>query len=240
MNALIIPDQAIKRYGNAQGNILKGHGRENVTLLFVRFGDSAKARQWINQLVEQSGPTLPRIVSTEQQLREREKRQQEYSFDVGLFATLSFTAAGLGFLEVPAGQMPQEAVDQASFGRNGAFAAGMRAEATRRNLHDPDPADWDPGWWASGTEPSALHALLLLADANAARLQQAVAAVKEQLPGFEIRLMVEENGQRLFGQKSEKQENKKKEKQDIGCQDRSGSNRHQKNPHLQPSGDFLC
>ncbi|UOQ54328.1 Dyp-type peroxidase [Hymenobacter cellulosivorans] len=198
MSALISPEDAIKRYGKAQGNILKGHGRENVTLLFVEFVDTAKARQWIVQLLN-GGNGTPRIISTEQQLLDRQKlrqaKEQGSTFDAGLFASLLFTAAGLKHLQVPA--MPQEATNQApGRGRDGAFAAGMR-DLAGSQLSDPALSNWDAGWRSGPTTASPIHALLLLADDQVLELEQAVAGIETRATDLGIRIRVQEQGKRL-------------------------------------------
>lgn len=189
------------RYGDAQGNILKGHGRRHTMLFFVEFSDPARTAQWIGQLVKglSTGPNATtdtvRITTTEKQLADSSYFAANQQ-DAGLFTSLLFTAAGLDFLQAPA---PQEAPDQApGQGRLDAFAIGMRAASTRALLADPDPADhWDKEWWDAQGQPAAIHALLLLADDEPTRLTPAVAFMRERSESLGVRVRIEQAGERL-------------------------------------------
>lgn len=199
MPPLLTPDQAIAKFGDAQGNILKSHGREFVACLFLEFTDAAKFRAWIAQLLDGTGPA--RVVSTKQQFEDWKQRQQNSAFDGKLFASLFFTADGLQQLGVAA--LPQEANNQGQ--RSTAFATGMRKSTIQGALSDPLLADLEPGW-RNGAAPSAIHAMLLLADAHVANVNQAVASVLAQLPAFSGVQHVEERGQRLFLNPASKQD----------------------------------
>lgn len=200
MSARITPAVAIKKYGDAQGNILKGHGRTYTTLLLVEFTDLTKAREWIGQLLAglSTGPTARdtvRITSTEKQLRDRQAFTASAA-DAGLFTSLLFTAAGLEYLGAPA---PQESPDQTpGLGRAAAFATGMRDATTQALLADPDPTKWDAEWWDAPGKPSPIHALLLLADNElASRLQPAVDFITQRSAALGVNVRITQHGQRL-------------------------------------------
>ncbi|QKG55222.1 hypothetical protein GKZ68_00350 [Hymenobacter sp. BRD128] len=204
MSTLISVGDAIRKYGDAQGNILKGHGRDHTTLLLVEFTDQANAREWIKQLLAglSTGPSVldtVRVTSTEKQLRDREAfKAAGQTADAGLFTSLVFTADGLQYLGAPA---PQESQNQTpGQGRSGAFAAGMRAAAVHGLLRDPDPTDWEGEWWEDATagKPSKIHAMLLLADNKLAeRLQPAVNFMTERSESLGVRVRITQHGKRL-------------------------------------------
>lgn len=202
MSALISVDDAIKKYGDAQGNILKGHGRQHTALLLVELTDQANAREWIRQLLAglSTGPSAldtVRVTSTEKQLRDREAfKAAGQPADAGLFTSLLFTAEGLRYLGVPT---PPESQDQTpGLGRADAFAGGMRAAAARNLLGDPDPVNWDAGWWQAPGQASPLHALLLLADDQlATRLQPAIKFMTERSVSLGVRVRITQHGERL-------------------------------------------
>ncbi|UOQ73549.1 hypothetical protein [Hymenobacter cellulosilyticus] len=64
-------------------------------------------------------------------------------------------------------------------------------------LQDPKLSDWDAGWRNADTTPSAIHALLLLADNNEKGLQQVAKDVLSQSADFGIQVRVQEQGKRL-------------------------------------------
>jgi Dyp-type peroxidase family len=202
MSVRISPDEAIEKYGDAQGNILKGHGREHTTLLLVEFTDQGNTREWIRQLLAglSTGPSVldtVRITSTAKQLRDRQAFHKSKA-DAGLFTSLLFTAAGLDYLGAPT---PQESQDQTpGHGRASAFATGMRNAATLQLLADPKPTDWDAEWWTNTAtgEPSEVHALLLLADDLANRLQPAVAFMTQRSASLGVMVRIAQHGQRLL------------------------------------------
>lgn len=105
----ISPADAATLYGDAQGNTLKGHGREFSTFLFLEFTDAAHTRGWLRQLLAtpagQGG-----VVSTAQQLEQRAAyaaaKLAGRPIDAGPFVSLLFTAMGLKYLEA---RLPAEA-----------------------------------------------------------------------------------------------------------------------------------
>ncbi|UOQ71631.1 Dyp-type peroxidase [Hymenobacter cellulosilyticus] len=182
---------AIDKYGDVQGNIIKGHGRDHAALLFVEFTNPAPAREWIRSL--RTGEAGVRLTSTADQLRET-LRFKEFGIPGNLFAMLLLSASGIQKL----GQaVPQEANQTPQLAAQGlphqtVFEQGMRSAAARQRLKDPDPKQWEKGWFESGTDtPTPIDALLLLADDDWEGVQHAARAIQEKLPaaGVELRLV---------------------------------------------------
>lgn len=175
---------AIKKYADVQGNIIKGHGRNHAAFLFIEFKqDLALVRAWLRDAVDGQGKLNFTITATKKQLEETQ-RFKKFHIPGDLFAMLLFTAAGLEAL----GQaVPREPEQVAAPPFTPAFARGMRHAETRSLLHDPDPTkkgQWDDDWFVPGTDQATpLHALLILADDDLMRVQQAAAAVANQLDG---------------------------------------------------------
>src|SRR5689334_4433784 len=133
---------------NLQGNILKGHGREHATLLFIRFknGASAKARAFLRKVAEDFVPSALDQLGAADEFRSTGKSGP-------VFVTVSLSSAGYKALGLGA-KSPN----------NPAFLGGMKKK--RAALNDPKPAKWEPGY------RGAIHALILIADDLEARIAE--------------------------------------------------------------------
>lgn len=104
-----------------QGNILKGHGREHTSNIFIRFNDAEAGRKLLVSLE-------PKITFAYEALKEA-----DYFNDTHLvgepFIAVFLTADGYRFLGLDE-KMPDDE----------AFRAGM---VTRAGLNDPPSAEWD-------------------------------------------------------------------------------------------------
>jgi Dyp-type peroxidase family len=171
--------EAIVKYANVQGNILKGHGRDHAAFLFIEFGpDAAQVRAWLKNALNGDGRVA--ITSTAKQLEDT-LRYKEFRIPGDLFAMLLLTAAGLQALGQKVPSEPEQ-VAQPQF--SAAFTRGMRAPETKELLTDPAPEEWEPGWFEAGSAtPTPLHALLILADDDEGSLQSAVREVADQVAG---------------------------------------------------------
>jgi len=125
-----------------QGNILKGHGRDHTTHIFMRFkeGYEEDVRDWIKTLAEEN------LTSFRLQLKERDL-YKKHKTPGSIFCSFYLTPDGyryLGFDDV------DERFEDA------AFSAGMK---NRLDVNQ-DP---DTGFWEEGLA-GEIHAMLLIAD----------------------------------------------------------------------------
>jgi len=78
-------------YSNLQGNILKGHGREHTSNIFIKFtGKPEEVKRWLRGYV-------PKITSLKKDLKEKELFKSK-KIPGGLFSTVSLSAAGYVYL----------------------------------------------------------------------------------------------------------------------------------------------
>ena len=144
---------------NLQGNIIKGHGRDHTTHIFIQFKPNKiiAAKKWLKSFADEH------VTSCKKQLKERELYNRNKTGG-GTFGTVYLTAAGykyLGFTNV-----------NTKFS-DAAFKAGMKARKAITN--DPDKNDWEEGF------KNDIHAMVLLADANTIRM---ASIVKDILPAL--------------------------------------------------------
>jgi Dyp-type peroxidase family len=161
-----VPEAFVRQFlGDVQGNILKGHGRPYVKCLFFTFvnGDAKEAagpvvRDWIRRLADGVITSAPR------QLEETEL-YHNHGIPGGLFGAFFLSSAGYRYLGVDLPVPPP--IPGAADLKADAFAAGMKA--SKDLLKDPAAGDWETYF------QSDVHAMLLLADVDPARLNQAAA-----------------------------------------------------------------
>ncbi|MBK3567065.1 Dyp-type peroxidase [Streptomyces sp. MBT62] len=149
-----------------QGEILAGFKKDNVTLLFLKFGDAAAARSWLKDLV-------PRLATTQQvapfNTRFSEARQNSMGADPpNLKATwvgLSLTYPGLQVLTGKQDLLP----DTQGRGTIGAFVQG--AAARSEVLGDVDRSL--PTRWLFGADHNQVtHAVLTVASDSESGLSE--------------------------------------------------------------------
>ncbi|HZG00194.1 MAG TPA: Dyp-type peroxidase [Chitinophagales bacterium] len=124
---------------NLQGNILKGHGREHTTHVFIRFDGSkvAKAKKWIRDFAS------AHLVSAQKQFKQREVYRTN-KIPGGLFAGFYLSASGYTALGFPPPPDPS-------------FNEGMKSDVTKLKLQDPPVTKWERGY------KDVIHAMVLLA-----------------------------------------------------------------------------
>jgi Dyp-type peroxidase family len=164
---------------NLQGNILKSHGRDHVAVLLLNFGPSdgpgaqpMAARAWIRDI---SSAASNRITSA------HEQNQQKPSVRNGTdtFQTLALSSRGYEFLST---RRPPD----------GAFRDGMQRRQPL--LRDPAVSDWEAPY---KEDPAHIHALLLIANKDAAPIDAEINRVKTELAAFNGNILVEERGHQL-------------------------------------------
>jgi Dyp-type peroxidase family len=147
-----------------QGNILRGHGRNIVVHIFVRFTKSEQEiRETLIPLARRVVPSARRQL--EQALAFRESARKDSD---GLFGSVLLSATGyeaLGFRK----RGPFEQSDHRY------FSDGMRSDFSRAKLGDPELADWEP------TFQERVDLLLTLAGDDEQTLGAEVKAVMGEL-----------------------------------------------------------
>ncbi len=178
-------------HDNLQGNILKGHGRDRVVLLFLRFPDANTGRRFIKMV-------LPFVTSATDQIEQSEKFKRTNT-DSDLFANFFLTYAGYKILGVPEHLIPQEA----------SFKAGM-GRSPISELGDLPSSDWESGFdkffdhQANGVEQQRVHSLLLLAADEKALLNAKLTALNDFFLNMSIEVLCRETGQVLRNGKHER------------------------------------
>ncbi len=143
---------------NLQGNILKGHGREHATLLFIRFknGAAAKARAFLRKMAgDFAGSALGQLKAA--------RKFGEDGTPGPVIVTVSLSSAGYAALGVNAAKTPT----------NPAFLGGMKKK--RAALNDPKTSQWEPGY------RGAIHALIVIADDLEAKIAETRNEIEELL-----------------------------------------------------------
>jgi Dyp-type peroxidase family len=156
---------------NLQGNIIKGHGRDHTTHIFLHFdkGKAKTAKKWIKHFAEEQ------LTSCKEQLRERE-RYKRNKIPGGLFAAFFLTAAGYKYMGLD---------DVETRLPDAGFNAGMK---NRRNItNDPELTKWERGY------DEILHAMILLADHDKDRMSIASKKMLDEVDKF-ARISVIEYG----------------------------------------------
>jgi deferrochelatase/peroxidase EfeB len=148
---------------NLQGNILSSHGRDHTALLLMHFTSEEEARRVLGALAGY-------VTSAFDQHRQADERR-ETGFGDAPFGTLSISAAGyemLGFKNGLSGFQEPETEPATSSN----FIEGMKAHPA--DLHD-DVSRWEPQYRGD------LHAVLLLAHADAATLEEMVVQARARI-----------------------------------------------------------
>jgi Dyp-type peroxidase family len=124
-----------------QANILRPHVREHLSVLFLHFGDPAEGRTFLHALA-------PTVKSAKQHLDEVEAFHTSGAAG-STYVGVGVSAGGYAALNVSAG-VPTDA----------SFTRGMKAPATRTDLHDPPVSTWEAPYRED------IHAVVLVGDAT--------------------------------------------------------------------------
>ncbi len=153
---------------NMQGNILKGHGRDFTTHIFLHFGEGCEeqVKEWIGNI---SGE----VTTFKKQLRDRELYKRN-KLPGGLFTAFFLSAAGykyLGFEDV-----------EEQFSDQG-FKKGMKGRLDINN--DPLVSQWEKGF------QQQIHAMLLLADDDRNRMANKAREILDNLSDLQASVAIE-------------------------------------------------
>jgi len=159
-----------------QGNILKFHGRRHAAHLFLKFlpGKKSAALAWIK------GPLHDRVTSAHAQL-EAAAQFKATGEDGGAFHAFMLSAAGYTYLGKPLAGFADPR-----------FSAGSKASIA--SLHDPQVAAWETGF------QDTIHAMVLIADTQPARLQFMAQALRTEVESFAV-VLVTQMGDQQFNER---------------------------------------
>jgi len=154
---------------NMQGNILKGHGRDHTTHIFLRFdkGRQPAVKKFLKTFAAEN------LTSCYSQLWERERYKRNQT-PGGMFANILISHAGLLYL------------DEAKYAKilpDEAFTKGMKAR--QEILNDPLKEKLELPYRQNA------HAMLLLADDDTTRMSKAAKELLEKLEKFAHIITVE-------------------------------------------------
>jgi Dyp-type peroxidase family len=144
-----------------QGNILRGHGRENSIQLFLEFKDAQKAKTWLGDFSQKY------VTSALVQAQEAKAyRDSEGQVEGEIFANVFLTMLGYDYLGFLDEQIPFQDIF---------FAGGMKDPNTQIGFADPPINEWEQGFQKN------IHALILLADDKMENLIRAIIDESTQL-----------------------------------------------------------
>lgn len=144
-----------------QGNIIKGHGRENAVHLFLKFkdGQQDKVKEFLGQF------TRSYVTSALAQAYEA-KKFREKKTKGSVFTNVFLTVFGYDYL----GLMEDDLPFQEDY-----FLGGMQDINTQTAFVDPTIDQWDAGF------QKMIHGLILMADDNVDELSNKVYIVREEV-----------------------------------------------------------
>ncbi len=151
-------------FSNLQGNILKAHGRNYTTNIFVKFDKNKEnsVKKWIKDFTE-------KITSCKTQLSETE-RYKRNKVSGGTFFNLYLSAKGYEYF----------GKDLSGFDDN-SFKLGMK----NANLLDPSVSKWEKGFRED------IHAMILIGDIEPNKLGEISKNIIEELDKFGRILTIE-------------------------------------------------
>src|SRR5689334_19058749 len=174
--------------GQLQSNILKSHARDHVRLLFLNFhGAADRIKAWIRDFLSRD----EYVVSAMDQIADTAafkkglgskvvvnvyltaKGYEKLGFDADRFADGNIQAEDDD--DDTEDPEEEELKKQNLLYGNNAFVQGMRSRKVNKRLKDPDPQQWEPAYNAD------IHAMILLADDDRARLDPVATQVKASL-----------------------------------------------------------
>jgi Dyp-type peroxidase family len=160
---------------NLQANILKGHIRDHLHILLIKFGesaeDAAEARGFLARLAQL-------MKSAKTQLEELEEHRRSRAQGTP-YVGVGLTKAGYDRL----GLSDRAPSDEA-------FRRGMRDDVTRARLGDPEITQWEAGY------QEQIHAVVLVGDEEAAPADARLQEIEALVSGS-IRVVDRERGRSL-------------------------------------------
>lgn len=160
-----------------QPNILKGHVRDHLSVVLLRFADQSDARALLRELVD-----AKLMKSAKKALKEAAAYRTSRKLGTP-YVGVGLSSAGYAALGIEPAKRPADR----SFGR------GMRAPATRQALGDPPASAWEQPY------QGAIHAIVLIGDKTAASVRARRRDVMARLPRS-VTVVGEETGRALLNE----------------------------------------
>lgn len=178
-------------FKDLQGNILKGHGRNYVRLIFLQFKhdseqDREKVKEWIKKVI------APRLTSAQKQFEHIKEHKTRPTGKLNLSAPaakrdpgfMMFLLTAKGYQEAlgitppkpePFNFDPRRPKTRQAQNPD-PFINGM--QASQGNLDDPTVDQWEPRYAGRGENTGPIHALILCANDRLEALDQEEAALR--------------------------------------------------------------
>lgn len=143
-----------------QGNILKSHGRDYSTHLFLKFkeGKETDVKQWIKDFATD-------YVTSAQKQTDEAKCYRETGVGGDVFANFLLSVIGYKYLGVKPFRLPKDEP----------FRFGMKNPDVKDALGDPPVDEWEEGYQAT------IHALVIIADDDVVDVLQAINYLTQSL-----------------------------------------------------------
>ncbi|MFF7457346.1 Dyp-type peroxidase [Kitasatospora sp. NPDC008115] len=225
-----------------QGDILAGFKKDNVSVLFLKFEDASRARDWLRQLTPQIATT--REVAAFNDAFSEARRTSGGDDPKALKATwlgISFTYEGLRMLSTtdPFAKPPPPGSGLEAFKEGSAKRAGALG----------DTGDNSPANWLFGNGKSQpVHAVLKLSADTEKDLQAAVEAQRIAAAECRVLIVYQQNAQTLLGTRRGKEHFGFKDgisEPGVRGFDRPDPNRPEEveghpGTRIVPAGEFVC
>ncbi|MDH6705360.1 Dyp-type peroxidase family [Kitasatospora sp. MAA19] len=193
------PDLRLRESDEIQGDILAGFKKDNVSVLFLKFEDAGRAREWLRQLVPQIATT--REVATFNEAFSEARKSSGGDDPKTLKATwlgVSFTYEGLRALSTtdPFVTPPPIGSGLEAFKEGSAKRAGALG----------DTGDNSPENWLFGNgKNQPIHAVLKLSADSEKDLQAAIEAQRIAAAEQRVLIVYQQNAQTLLGSRRGKE-----------------------------------
>ncbi|MGD9852102.1 MAG: Dyp-type peroxidase [Nitrospirales bacterium] len=140
-------------WGDLQGNILKGHGRNKALMFFLKFNENEMP------LVKEKIREFSKEITSFKIQLEESKHYRSHRIPGSTFVNFFLTAKGYQALGYSKGELEKCHFDEC-------FLEGMKKEFMQETLYDPHPKEnWDGQYWDKDRQDiKEIHALLLVAD----------------------------------------------------------------------------
>jgi Dyp-type peroxidase family len=166
---------------NIQGNVLAGFNKDHQRLLFFRFGDTQRARNWLATIVDESATSEEVLAFNHLFSRARARRGRETGMPQASWLNVALTHPGLVALGVPDNELSMFP---------DAFRQGMAARAEM--LGDVD--DSAPSRWVGPFASSDVHGLLILAADAPSDLDRMAHTHTQRMTAHGVRVVFDDTG----------------------------------------------